>query len=257
MTKNKSRKVGVRLLKQEDVAKNELNHFGHPQIGWHVNPEGFMGMSNAKAGFGLAWLMVQLPDPENDNQLAPTYNAPAIFENAGVIILAKSSDGRYAFVENHRYVGDRLPDIPANNYIQGLNEQKRWAEAVEDLGRKKYELPAGLAPASSEHAELEMVVKQTAKMEAQEEAGIQIANLQIFGSGNMNPTFFPYAQSIVTARITSIGEQSIEDYEAIGKFKLFSPEEIVDLAEKGEIDDMKTFGAFGRAGIKLPFNITF
>lgn len=221
----------------------EKNPWEQPVVGWIPTSQGVGGIFNPR-GFAMPRVVVQKRD---EGELRPLYDQPMIVENPGTIAVCTQGD-QVGLVQNFRMVGNRLMPNAGADYVRRLNDEERWQELVESLGQWKWECPRGLAPPGTDPSDLERFVMDTAKIEANEEAGFTIKNPRICGWLNTNPTFFAHPQAVVHAEIESHGEAKHEDLEIIGKTSLFSREQVRAMVEKGELDDGLTIAGLALAG---------
>lgn len=229
---------------------DSLNPWGQPVVGWSPICQGEGGLYNPR-GFALLRIVLHKLI-EGDSW--PLYDQPILVENPGSIVIAQYGD-RIGMIRNFRMVGERLiPDAGAD-YVRRLEEERRWMELVESLGSWRWECPRGLIPPGVSQdpkgETLEAFIVRTAKLEALEEAGLEIEDARIAGRVNVNPTFFPHAQYVVHAQVKSVGKASPEDLEMIGECKLFTLAELRAMNDAGEFDDGLTMAALALFGMAL------
>ncbi|MFA5051895.1 MAG: hypothetical protein WC544_02415 [Patescibacteria group bacterium] len=220
-----------------------INQYGHPVVGWKPTTKGFGGLCNPR---GYAMPRVVIVDAKGQ----PLYDQPLIVENAGSIVIAQFGE-KVALIQNYRMVGNRILPNAGPAYIKRLQDDGLWDKLVASLGRWCWEAPRGLAPLEQGDEELERFIIRTAKLEAAEEAGIKIDDARIVGMANLNSTFFPHAQYVVHAIITSVGEKNTEDLELIQGMQLFTLKQLRDLNQAGEFDDGATLAALALCGLHL------
>lgn len=235
---------------------------------------GFLGRANM--GFGGMLLHVYnqiLRDEGYEDQ----YDQPVLVESPGAVVVAIAGD-KVGFVQNFRLVGDRplivttgsslelfygernelSPDKAVlevgKEYVKVLlRNPELLEEMIRNLGRMSWEVPAGIAPGDTSAGSVEEFVKKMAKLEASEEAGFEIADVEVCGTVNFNPTFFTHGQHIVRAALVGVGGNRPEDRETIGSVRLFSRDEIHRAVEDGtfdgtHLDDGKTLSALVKVG---------
>ncbi|MCH8748823.1 hypothetical protein IH781_03660 [Patescibacteria group bacterium] len=232
---------GARLLNSGDKARE--NHFGQPLLGWRNTAQGERGFVNPR-GFAVLWIIVQ---KYLDGQMCDLYEQPIIIENPGVIIVARLND-KVGLVQNFRLVSKRIePD--STEYTACLDNEQRWHELAGQLGELKWELPQGIPPSvSGDDRPLAEVIMAAADLEALSEAGFTLANKKIVSRVNANPTFFAHSQWIVSADVTGVGEQKLEDCEMIGDVRFFSREQVRQLVTDGQLDNGLTKAALADTG---------
>ncbi len=240
----------LRLLQRADLATE--NPFGKPVVGWLETSQGEGGLYNPG---GYAMLRVVVQKLINGEPKA-IYDQPQIVEKLGAVVIPQlSSDmgGKIGFIESFRFNGDRIDTVDAN-YIKALNDEERWEELCASLGSWKYELPAGVVPAGTDRkGDWQDQALQIAKLEAIEEAGLELVTAQALGLINFNPTFFAHPQAIVHGIVGKQVDQSHEDLEIIGgKVHFFSPAEIREKINLRELDDGRSLSALCMAGIYIP-----
>lgn len=240
----KTKEKGIKLLAEQNVGKT--NRFGKPVVGWRSTSQGVGGLYNP-LGFGLLRGVVWMRDDSGEQ--SPLYDQPVIVENAGAIVIAQSGD-RIGLIQNYRMVGERILPDAASQYVQRLNDEYRWDELMDSLGKWMWEAPRGLLPGDSA-SDLETFILKTAKMEALDEGGLTLDDVRIVGRVNVNSTFFPHAQWVVSGRITATGQSNPEDTEMIGATKLFTRQELRELNNRGEFDDGLTLAAMALCGLSL------
>ncbi len=219
-------------------------------IGWGPNSQGVGGIHN-KRGWALLRLM---EERFRDGEFQPSFDRIIIAETAGSIVIAQVGD-RVGLIRNYRMTGERLPfEGDAADYIKYIDENQLWEELVASLGQWRWECPRGQIPPNPDaegNESIEDFVIKTAKMEALDEAGYEIAGARIVGRLMMDSAYFAHAQYVVHAKIKSIGDASPEETELIGGSKLHSMSEIRQLVEAGELDDGLTLGALAMCGLSL------
>lgn len=213
-----------------------------PIVGWHSNNEGFGGLHN-KNGWALIRVVIQ---KSIDGTLKDLYDQPMIVENPGAVCVCQVGV-KVGFMQVYRLSAERLINTGAD-YIIRLNQEKRWHELALTLGQWKLENPAGLSPAVSGKS-LERFLLESAKIEAEQEAGFIISDACIKGRVNTNPSFFAHSQYVVYGRVKGVGDNHPEDKEIIGKSRLLSPKEIRRGVDSGVIDSGLTLAALGICGI--------
>jgi len=100
-----------------------------------------------------------------------------IVENPGAIVIAQSEDSRVGLVRNFRMTGKRLFQA-GSKYIQRLHDEDLWSEMLACLGTWSWEAPRGLTDDPNEE-DLEKFILKTAKVEASEEGGFKLVDMQI------------------------------------------------------------------------------
>lgn len=226
----------LRLLTKEDTSK--------PFVGWRPTQDA-EGCYNP-IGFGMAWVVVQKVLDNGTRQ--DLYEQPMFFESPGVIIVCRAGE-KIGLVENFRMVGERL--FPAGKeYVQRLSDEGRLGDLVNSLGKWCWEVPRGIAQVTGE-TDLKQLILKSTKAEGLEEAGFALDDVRVLGRLNGNPTFFMHPQYVVGARIVGTDQANPEGLEIIGKARLFSPAEIRELADRGELEDGVTLAAFALAGVRL------
>lgn len=234
-------KKGLELLNEGHFKAK--NPWGTPVVGWKPTSQGEGGLVNPR---GFACLRVVHLNESGQ----PLYDQPLLVESPGAIVVATLGE-RIALVKNWRPGAARLFDA-GGDYVRRLDEEKRWSELTSTLGHWRWEVPRGMLPAESQLRAGESVTDfalRTAKIEANEEAGLSIERAEIVGWLNTNSTFFAHPQAVVRAEITVLGENSPEELEMIGGKKLFLPSEIRELAQDDGVDDGLTMAALWRCGI--------
>lgn len=188
---------------------------------------------------------------------SPIYDQPMLIENPGAVIVATTSDDRLGMVLNRRNVCDRPELDPCDlaNYVGRVDENKKWPDVLENAGAEQWEIPAGIGPNKLSPEEFRDIlcerdlVKHIAKLESVEEVGFELANVRVVGQVNFNPTFFLHPQWIVCADIVAQGKQCPEDYESLGKVRLFNKREVRAMAGTKRFQDGKTLSALALAGL--------
>lgn len=243
MAKNK---VGsVTLLKTKHFS--QINPWGEPVIGWLPASQGVGGLVNPQ-GFAMLRVVVQ---KLIDGIMEPMYDQPLIIEGHNVVVIATTNDGKIALVRNFRMTGKHL--MTTTNYIHQLQKECRWEELLETLGQWNWEAPRGLISTdeSKRNEELSEIIIKSAKVEALEEAGLTLTNTEIVGQVNVNTTFFAHPQYVVKAQIESVGKAQPENFEIVGKMKLFSTKELKKLNQEGSFVDGFALAALALCGIPL------
>ena len=236
---------GARLLSVGDSRKK--NPFGNQLVGWRRIKASLRSFANFRGGYACLWLVVQ---KLHQNVLRGIYEQPQIVENPGCVVICRLGD-RYGLIESFRNTGPRIK-VAGSNYVQSIEDEGRWNELASSLGESKWEIPAGISPAA-EGADLKKIIRDSAKLEAAQEAGYKVGRVRILkGTPNFNPTFFVHFQYVVVAEIEVIGEQNIEDLEMIGKARLFTARQIRKLIDTGQLIDGRSMAAFTVAGIHIP-----
>lgn len=233
MKKQDGKQAGVELLQDTSC----------PVVGWLPSSEGEGSLINPKFGGFLrvvVWKMI-------DGQRVPLYDQPLIVENAGVIIIPQTDDGRVGLIRNFRMTGNR-PEA-GSEYVYQLNAEKRWQELLSSLGQWKWEAPRGFIAEPLEKEGIETFVLQASKIKALEEAGFEISEAKLVGRVNPNPTFFAHSQWVIDARIASIVSAKPKDSEIIGPYRFFSAEELRQISSNGELDDGFTLAGLALCGI--------
>ena len=243
---NKNEKSGdVVLLKNEHFEMR--NPWDEPVVGWVENSEGVGGLHNPR---GYASVRVVLRKMI-DGIMCNLYDQPIIVENAGSVVIAQLDDGRVGLVQNFRMVGERILPNAGASYIKLLQKEKLWGKLLKSLGCWCWEAPKGLVPPEEKGEDLEAFILRAAKMEALEEAGFRLRDARIVGRVNTCPVFFPHAQYVVHAHISSKTNANPENLEIIGKRQFFTMEELKRLNDAGELDDALTLAALLLCGFSL------
>jgi len=234
------------LLKRKHFEIN--NPWGNSVVGWMPSSQGQGGLYNPR-GYGLVRVVVQ---KRFGKIMQCLYDQPMIIENAGAIIIAQLGK-RIALTQNFRMVGERLLPEAGTKYIQRLQDERLWEKLTQSLGRWCWEAPRGLINIETRKNQTSAsdFVLQSAKFEALEEAGIKVASARIVGRVNTNSTFFAHAQEVVHAKIVSLGKAIPEDYEILGKTRLFTMRELRRLNSWGAFDDGATLAALALCGLKM------
>lgn len=238
----RARGGSVRLLTKEDFEKQ--NAFGKPLVGWRPTSQGEGGLYN-QAGWSMLRVVVQ---KIADGQPLDLYDQPMLVLSAGAGVVCQAGN-KVGLVQNYRFVSPRILEA-GREYVKRLNEENRWEELMASLGEWKWELPRGLSPLTGE-ADLAKFVLATAKVEAAEEAGFTLKDARIVGTVNMDTTFYPHPQYVVHGRVVAAGQKKAEDLEIIGQTRLFTGEQIREMATRGEIDDGWVFAGLGLAGFRF------
>lgn len=210
-------------------------------------------------GFGLVHVVNQ---KGADGKFSDLYDQFVLIENPGAIVVCTDDAGRVGLIQNFRLVGDRPPEIlerlkdPAtgafqfSSYVRTLREKRLIEDLLATLGEHVWELPRGLAPAG-ETADLEAFVRKVAAIEAKEEAGFDVADVRLRGKVNANTTFFPHPQHVVTARIVGRGARRPEEFESIGKVRMFAPDELRRMADEDALFDGLTLACLAKVGYRF------
>lgn len=243
----KARGGAVRLLTKDDFAKKDSK--GASLVGWQPTCLGEGGLVNLR-GYALLRVVVQkmvepIPTPMD------LYDQPMLVENVGSIVVPLLPDGRVGLIESYRMVGERL--LAADpNYVARLDAEGKWAELLRTLGAWKWEVPRGIPPVKvpGTFAIEADLARAAAKLEALEEAGWTLGDLEVVGRVNTNPTFFTHAQYVVRGTVVGQGEQQPEKLEMIGRVRFFSPERIRTMVQSGGLDDGMTKAALADAGFR-------
>ena len=233
----------VTLLRDEHAGM--MNPWNKPVVGWQPNADGVSGLHNP-----LGFAFVRVVQQNGDGQAL--YDQPVIIENAGAVVLPVLGD-RIGLIRVWRANAARLMDVGAA-YVRQLQDENRWAELIDTLGSWNWEAPRGLSPEGVAGEALTEHVIRTAKLEAKEEAGFEIANARLVGKVNANTTFFAHPQYVVRADVESIGDKSPEDLEqgVIGQTKFFTMVELAELNRNGEFVCGLTLSALALCGLALP-----
>lgn len=237
---------GVELLEEKHF--KEKNPWGQPVVGWLPTSQGVGGLYNPR---GYAMLRVVL-NKLMDEGIFPLYDQPIIIENPGSVIIPQLGD-RIGLVQNFRMVGERLFSDAGIDYIKRLEEEKRWEELLDSLGRWCWEVPRGLALQEIAKGEtLKSFIIRTAQLEAMEEAGFLIEDTTIVGRVNANHTFFPHSQYVVHAKVVSIGEAHPENLEIIGGKHFFTMQELREMNRESKFEDGMALAGLSLCGLTLP-----
>lgn len=212
--------------------------------GW-VQNTGAAGRHNPR-GFGLLWVVVQkiLGDGQRQN----LYEQPMLVENPGSIVVCQARN-KIAFIQSFRMVGERLQGLETD-YVKKLNMEQRWTDLAASLGQWKWELPRGIAPIQDSTDMTEVVIR-TAKQELLEEAGLYLKDARIVGRVNVNPTFFCHSQYVVHGELETTGQRNLEELEIVGDKRFFTPSEIRQMVDSGQLDDGLTLAALAVCGIHI------
>ena len=181
------------------------------------------------------------------------YDQPLIVENPGSIVIATHEE-KVGLIQNFRFVGDRILPDAGNEYIKMLQKEKLWGKLIGSLGHWTWEAPRGLTPPKTDQDSdltFNNFVLKTAKLEALEEAGLEIKNARLAGMVNINSTFFAHPQYVVRAEIESIGKNKNEDLEMIGALRLFTRQQLRELNDNGDFDDGMTLAGLALSGISI------
>lgn len=210
-------------------------------------------------GFGLLHVVNQ---KAVDGHWKDLYDQFVLFESPGAMVICTDEAGRVGLIENFRLVGPRPEALleRCRNPETGMLELKRYVQMartseafgvlVGSLGRMVWECPRGIAPAAGVQ-DLQGFVRATAAIEAKEEGGFDIVDAEIVGEVNANTTFFPHSQYVVSAKIVARGAQKPEDFESIGKVKLFAPSELRAMIRSRDLFDGLTIASLAIAGVRF------
>ena len=222
---------------------------GQPFHGWlPLGADLHQGLANPKGWAALHIVVQKLIETDSEIERKDLYDQILIVENPGAVVVARHGD-RVGMVQSFRFTGERLLTADPG-YVSALANDGRFEELLTTLGRWQWELPKGLNP-RDESTDLERLILNTAKLEAEQEAGYTIENARIAGRINANPTFFAHAQYAVVADIRTVGENNPEELEMIGKVKLFTASEIRKLTSEGEFEDGLSLAALAIAGFNF------
>ena len=220
-----------------------------PLHGWRgLKDNPLLGLVNPKGWACLHVIVQKLIGEGNTVVPRDLYDQVLIVENPGAVVVCQEGN-KVGLVRSFRFTAERLHSLAHANkdYLLRIDGEDRWDELLQSLGRWQWELPRGLSPVSQEQ-DLQRFILDTARVEADEEAGFQIANARICGRVNPNSTFFTHAQYVVRGDIVRVGANSPEQLELIGKAQLFGKEELRRLAEGHEFDDGLSLAALALAG---------
>lgn len=236
---SKRKEAGAVLL--EEAHRHQTNPWGDPVVGWEPTRQG-EGWVNPK-GWGIIritlWKLV-------NGVKTLLYDQPTIVENLGVIVILRDREGRVGLVRNFRMTSAKRFDN-GSSYVRRIQEEERWAEVVESLGEWTWEAPQGLATVAD--GPLQEVAFAVAKRESRQEAGVELGQCRLLGPVNTNPTFFTHPQQVVEAVVIKVGDAEPEHLEIIGNLQFFTPAEVRELHQKGELTNSLTLSALWLAGI--------
>lgn len=235
---------GVALLDWQHFAMDNGN--GKPFLGWLPASEGVGGLVNKNGWAALRTALWKLAD----GKAKWLYDQFMLVENPGAVVIAHDKLNRVALTRCFRMTGERLIRNAGSSYIRMLQEEQHWKELFESLGEWKWEAPRGLVSDETVEDWRNFVIR-SAKIEAKEEAGLEISDARLAGRINPNSTFFAHPQWVVNARIRAIGYAQPEDLEILGKTQLFSLEQLREMADSGELDDGLTLGGLALCGISF------
>lgn len=234
-----SREAGAVLLSEEH--RHLTNPWGNPVVGWQPTSQG-EGWVNTR-GWGInrivLWKLVE-------GVKTLLYDQPVVVENLGVIIILRDREGRVGLVRNFRMTNAQRFDN-GSTYVRRIQDEERWAEVVEGLGEWSWEAPQGLATVAD--GPLEQVAYAVAKRESRQEAGVELGEIRVLGPVNTNPTFFIHPQQVVEAQVIGVGDAEPEHLEILGNLQFFTPTQVRELHQKGELTNSLTLSALWLAGV--------
>lgn len=225
----------VRLLDRSEVVAGKL-----------ANSERAVGWKDLSDGVGLCgrnWAVMRTVNHAADG--SPLYDQVMIVEDPGSVVVCRSGD-RVALTQAWRQVGERLQTADAA-YVQSLQAEQGWSALMERLGCWKWECPRGIAVTDNTFDTSTMFAR-VAKQEALQEAGLTIEHARVCGRLNPNSTFFAHAQAVVVGEVVHVGSAEPEELEVIGTTRFFTPAELRQLVDMGELDDGLTLAALAIAG---------